>query len=169
MQPPKIDLSGVLSRCVFSDGRAEVRLTPFAISQDELPVWSLVFTGPSFNADAIQPYLDNEVEIEVFDKHAVLYDVWRNTQRVLDGVELRATQVGYDTADLHLHVRTLESYIERLQGDLQTARGKDTQGRSILRELVRRAEIKAAASDHHRERQAAAVEVLKRLQTHFGD
>lgn len=169
MRPPKIELSGVLSRCVFGDGEAEIRLTPFAMSQDALPVWALVFAEPSFNAGAVQPYLDNEVEIEIFDGRAVIYDVWRKTEQVLGGAQLKVAQVSYDTTDLRLHVRTLEDHVEHLHGDLHAARAKDTQGRGILRELLRRAEIKAAASDHHRERQAAAIEVLKRLQVHFGD
>lgn len=166
---PKIALSGVLSRCVFENGQAEIRLSPFAMSREALPVWSLVFAEPDFDASVVQPYLDNEVELEVFETHAIVHDVWQQTNQVLGGAGLNAVQVDYDVADLDLHVRALEAHIEHLHHDLQAARAKDTQGRAILRELFRRAEIKAAASEQLRERQAAAIEVLKRLQTHFGD
>ena len=170
MKPsPKIELSGVFSRCVFDDGQAELRLTPFAFSPEATPVWSLVFAQPSFDVAALQTFLDNEVEVEVFDQHAILYDVWQQTQQRLSGAKLTVDHVGYDTADLGLHVRTLEAHIEALHSSLRAAREKDEQGRAILRELLRRAKIKAAASDHLRERQTAAIDVLKRLLTHFED
>lgn len=172
MQPsPKIELSGVLSRCTFNDTQAEVRLSPFGFSlePDAQPVWSLVFLEPDFDAAAVQTYLDKEVDIEVFDQRVILHDVWRETQQVLGAATLAVNKVCFDTDDLHLYIRKLEAEVEHLHGSLRTARTKDDQGRVILRELLRRAEIKAAASDHLRERQAAAIEVLKRSLAHFDD
>ncbi len=168
---PKIELSGVLSRCTFGDIQAELRLSPFALSlePDAQPVWSLVFLEPNFDATAVQAFLDNEVDIEVHDQRAVLYDVWRETQQVLGAARLTVEKVSLDTSDLHRYICKLETEIGHLHSSLRTARTKDQQGRVILRELLRRAEIKAAASDHLRERQVAAVEVLKRLQAHFDE
>ncbi|PVM92811.1 hypothetical protein DDF62_02080 [Caulobacter radicis] len=169
MSVPKLELSGLLSRCTFSDGQAEIRLAPFEMSQDELPIWSLVFSEPSFDAGAVEPSLDSEVEIEVFDGRAMIRDIFRGAEQLLVGSELKVTRVSYDVTDLRLHVRTLEDSSKYYSAELRAATAKDMQGRGILRELLRRAEIKAAASDHHRERQAAAINVLKRLQAHFGE
>jgi len=44
---------------------------------------------------------------------------------------------------------------------------KDLQGLALTQELMRRARIKAAASDDHKARQAAAIAVLERLLAHF--
>lgn len=172
MQPaPKLELSGVFSRCSFSDNRAEVRLTPFLFSRapNARPVWSLVFLEPGFDVTAVQAHLGAEVDIEVFDQHAVVYDEWQGAQQTLGATQLTVNQVSFDDAELNAYVDALEANIQDLNSRLYTSTNKDTQGRAILRELLRRAEIKAAASDHLRERQAAAIAVLKRLQTHFGD
>ena len=169
--PPKIELRGVLSRCTFGENQAELRISPFTASleSDAKPIWSLVFAEPSFDAAALHTFLDDEVEIEVFDQQAILYDVWHETQQVLGAARLTAHQVGYDAADLQSYAQRLEAEMGRLQSSLSSLRAKDDRGRTIVGELLRRAEIKAAASDHHRERQAAAIEVLKRLQAHFED
>lgn len=167
--PPKIELSGVLSRCTFGENQAELRISPFAASleADAKPVWSLVFAEPRFDAATLHPFLDDEVEIEIFDQQAILYDVWHETQQVLGAATLAARQVSYDAADLQSYARRLEAEMEHLQSSLGSLKAKDDRGRTIVGELLRRAEIKAAASGHHRERQAAAIEVLKRLQAHF--
>lgn len=169
MSVPKLELSGLLSRCTFNDGEAEIRIAPFEMSRDELPVWSLVFSEPGFDAGALEPSLDSEVEIEVFDGRTMIRDICRGAEQLLVAAELKVTQVCYDITDLRLHVRTLEHSSRYYSGQLAAATTKDVQGRGIIRELLRRAEIKAAASDHHRERQAAAINVLKRLQAHFGE
>ncbi|WP_298097182.1 hypothetical protein [Brevundimonas sp.] len=82
---------------------------------------------------------------------------------------MTVTKVGYDTADFERYSQRLESEIEHLQISLRTANTKNDKGRAIVVELLRRAEIKADASDQFRERQASAIEVLKRLQTHFDE
>ncbi len=167
--PPKIELSGVLSRCTFSEKQAELRVSPFTASleSDAKPIWSLVFAEPSFDAAALQTFLDDEVEVEVFDQKVILYDVWHETQQVLCAARLTAHKVGYDATDLQSYARRLEAELGHLQSSHRSLKSKDERGRAIVEELLRRAEIKAAASDHNRERQAAALEVLKRLQTHF--
>lgn len=170
MQPPKMQLSGiVLSRCIFDGELAELRVTPFAIAQDERPVWSLVFEKPKFEAASIQPYLNAEVELEIFDQSVKVFCFWPEAELELVGAALNVTQTRYDKVDLLLYLRNLEDHIDDLKRKLRSANNKEEEGRAILRELYRRAEIKAAASDHLRERQAAAIEVLKRLRTHFGD
>lgn len=167
--PPKIELCGVLSRCTFIENRAELRVSPFTASleSDAKPVWSLVFSEPSFKAAALQAFLDVEVEIEVFDQQAILYDVWHETQQVLCAARLAAHQVAHDAADLQSYARRMETEVGYLKSNLSSLKAKDDRGRAVVGELLRRAEIKAAASDYHRERQAAAIEVLKRLQVHF--
>ncbi len=168
---PKIEFSGLYSRCVFADGRAEIRIHPFGFVQDPdaKPVWSLVFEAPDFQASALEGFSDDELEVEIFDRHAVLHDIWSDTRRTLSAERLTAIEAAYDAADLREYIQAREERISQLHDSLRTAHAKDNQGRVILRELLRRAQIKAAASDHLRERQAAAIEVLKRLTNHFGD
>lgn len=165
---PKIEFSGVLTRYTFSDGQAEIRISPFtsSLDPDEKPVWSLVFEKPDFDVAAVQSLLDDEVDIQVFDRHAGFYCLYNQLDQTLSATKLTARMVGYDVVDLALYARKLEENVRRLDDKLRSARAKDDQGRVLLRELLRRAEIKAAACDHHRQRQAAA-EVLKRLLTHY--
>lgn len=171
MPLPKLELSGVLSRCTANGSFVELRLSPFAFSSepDAKPIWVLAFSEPSFDVEAVEAYLDNEVDIEVFDQHVIIYDVWARTDQLLVAAKVTTTKVGYDNEDFQHYSRRLEAEIEHLQVSLRTANAKNEKGRAIVVELLRRAEIKADASDHFRERQAAAIEVLKRLQTHFDE
>lgn len=168
---PQIELSGVLSRFTTNGSSVELRLSPFAFSSepDARPVWVLAFAEPAFDVKAVEAYLDNEVDIEVFDHQAIVYDVWAGTEQSLGAAKVTVTKVGFDTADFERYSQRLETEIEHLQVSLRTANTKNDKGRAIVVELLRRAEIKADASDHFRERQAAAIEVLKRLQTHFDE
>ena len=168
---PKIELSGVLSRFTANGSSVELRLSPFAFSlePDAQPVWVLAFSEPVFDVRAVEAYLDNEVDIEVFDQQIIVYDVWAGTDQPLGAAKVTVTKVGYDNADFQRYSQRLETEIEHLQVCLRTANTKNDKGRAIVVELLRRAEIKADASDHFRERQVAAIEVLKRLQTHFDE
>jgi hypothetical protein len=170
-QSPKFEGSGVLSRWSFGDGHAEARITPFAFSvdADAKPVWSIIFAEPSFTLDDVQGYLDTEIDIEVFAQQAILYDVLKGAQQGLGASRVTVDQTGYDAADYQSYLVKLEAEIDYLHNSLRKANAKNNEGRALLQELLRRADIKAAASDHLRERQAAAIEVLKRLQTHFED
>jgi septal ring factor EnvC (AmiA/AmiB activator) len=168
---PKIELSGVLSRLTANASSAELRLSPFAFSSepDAQPICVLAFSEPAFNVKAVEALLDNEVDIEVFDQHVVIYDVWDGTDQRLDAAEVTITNVGYDSADFERYLQRLEAEIEHLHVSLRAANTKNDKGRATVVELLRRAEIKADSSDHLRERQAAAIEVLKRLRTHFDE
>ncbi|MBI1685490.1 hypothetical protein [Caulobacter hibisci] len=170
---PKIKFCGFYSRCAFAHGQAEIRFHPLEFTQDPdaRPVWSLVFEDVDFDASALEGFSDSEegIEVEIYDRHAIFHDAWSDTRQTLSAKRLAAIEVAYDAAELHERMRQLKDEIAHLHDDLRNALTKDIQGRALLRELLRRAEIKAAASDHLRERQSAAIEVLKRLTTHFGD
>ena len=168
---PKIELSGVLSRCTANGNSVELRLSPFAFSLDpnSQPVWVLSFSEPAFDIKTVEAYLDKEIDIEVFHEQVAIYDVWDGTDQSVSAKKVTVTNVSYDSEDFQRYVQKLEAEIERLQVGLRVANTKNDKGRAIVVELLRRAEIKAAASDHLRERQAAAIEVLQRLQTHFDE
>ena len=168
-QSPTFEGSGVLSRWSFTRGQAEARITPFAFSvdADAKPVWSIVFVEPSFTIDDVQGYLDIEIDIEVFAGRALLHDVWEGAQQLLGASRVTVDHVPYDAADYQSYLVKLEAEIGHLHKTLRIANARNNEGRALTQELLRRADIKAAASDHLRERQAAAIEVLKRLQTHF--
>lgn len=168
---PKIELSGVLSRFTVNHSSVELRLPPFAFSlePDAQPVWVLAFSEPAFDVNAVEAYLDQEVDIEVFDQQVIVYDVWAGNDQTLGAARVTVTKVGYDNADFQRYSQRLETEIEHLQVHCRTANTKNDKGRAIVVELLRRAEIKADASDHFRERQAAAIEVLKRLRNHFDE
>ncbi|CAN5419897.1 hypothetical protein BH09PSE1_BH09PSE1_25190 [soil metagenome] len=113
--------------------------------------------------------MGSEIDIDVFAQQAILYDVWADTDQALSAANVTATQVRYDAEDFNHYLQRLETEVESLQVGLRTANTKNDKGRAIVVELLRRAEIKANTSDHLRERQAAAIEVLTRLQTHFDE
>lgn len=163
------EFSAILSNCVLKGDQAEIRLIPFEMSNDEAPVLSLMICEPNFDGGAVRRYLEHEVEVEVFDKHVRVNIVGEGVNLVLGGDRLKASQTAYDTDDLRFYVHNLTNKVAYYSHRMNAAIAKDARGRSILQELIRRAEIKAAASDHHRDRQAAALEVMRRLQAHFGD
>lgn len=166
---PRIGIDGVLSRCESDAGRIEVRVSPFVFDPDAAarPVWKLVFEGAAFDPAELQRLVETEVEIDVYDDKVVFYDVFAGAEHRCEAARVTADQVQYDDLDHRRYIQRLEAEVERLHASLRTVAQHNDQGRAIINELMRRAEIKAAASDHLHERQAAAIEVLKRLRAHF--
>ncbi|QTC89651.1 hypothetical protein [Brevundimonas goettingensis] len=168
-QSPKAGVSGVLSRCEIDGHRVEARISPFLFDLDaaEAPVWRLVFEGATFDAAELQRMVESEVEVDIHDDRAVFYDVFAGAQQDCGSSRLSVDRVGYDAIDHTSRIRRLQAEVQRLGAHLGIARQKDDRGKAILDELIRRAEIKAAASDHLHDRQAAAIEALRRLKVHF--
>ena len=168
---PKIEIGGVLSRCTSNGSSVELRISPFAFSlkPNVQPVWALVFSEPAFDVKAVEAYLGSEVDIDVYVQQVIVYDAWAGTEQALGAAKVTVTQVAYDAEDIERYMQGLEAEVEYLQVSLRNANAKNDRGRAIVVELLRRAEIKAGTSDHLRERQAAAIEVLKRLQNHFDE
>lgn len=166
---PKAGIDGVLSRCESHAGRIQVRVSPFVFDSDAAakPVWKLVFEGAAFDPAELRRLVGVEVEIDVYDDTVVFHDVFAGAQHRCEAARVTADQVQYDDLDHRRYIQRLEAEVERLHASLRAVAQHNDQGRAILNELMRRAEIKAAASDHLHDRQAAAIEVLKRLRTHF--
>lgn len=93
-----------------------------------------------------------------------VHDVFAGTTATLGAKTVTAEWAGYDGEDFRQRVDQLNGENDRLHGDLARLIMKDQRGLALTRELLRRAEIKAGASDDDlRARQSAALEVLERL------
>lgn len=160
----------VLTRCVAHEAAAEIRISPFAASpdRDAKPVLSIIVEGATFDVGVVEPLLGREFECEVFDKHVVLIDTWHGTEICLEGSKVTAVKVAYDIEDHQAILEGMIAEYEDIQARLMKANATNAKGAALVEELLRRAQIKSTTSDDLAKRQAAAIEVLKRLQGHFG-
>ena len=154
----------------MQEGNAELRFYPFVFSTkpDAKCVYTVKFDGAGFSQPEAASLIGHEVEVTVFPDRAELLD-WFDGQEptILKAGSVVADWSAYDNQDLLEHVIRLNDEVERLNLAYNKAYRKNGRGLALARELMRRAEIKAAASDDHRIRQAPATAVLERLITHF--
>jgi hypothetical protein len=73
----------------------------------------------------------------------------------------------YDAEDYVERVQQMDAAYDRLNETLVKALQKNRRGVELTRELLRRAELKATASEEQKLRQDAAIRVLGRLLRHF--
>lgn len=160
---------GYLGRAVITSDRADLRFYEydFSTEPDAKPVFVVQFTKPGFGEDEISALLDCEVEVEVFEDRAEMKEVYGNKFAILRGTSVSADRTVYDTEDYVRRVRQLDALYARQNVELVSLRKKILEGRYLINELLRRAEIKAAASEELRQRQTAAIAVLERLLSYF--
>ena len=159
----------VLGRVDPRPGGLDLRFYPYAFSiEPEAQVVLVVgFENPGFGDTEIAGLIEQEVEVTVFPNRAEVHSVFGGTTGILTATAVTAEWSGYDAQDLFRRVLHLEQEHARLSRSLGRLMAKDLQGKALVEELRRRAEIKAAASDDLKARQAAAIAVLERLATHF--
>jgi len=159
------DFYGVLGKITSRDGEVALRFYPFVFSTeiDARPVFSVRFEGPRFAASEIKTLVDRELEITVWVNRAELYDVFDGEMIVLEAKSVTAGSATYDSEDFAHRIQKLDAEYEHLNRRIVQLVGKQRKLESVTDELLRRAQIKAAASDEHRTRQAAAIDVLKRI------
>lgn len=164
-QTDGVGFYGVLGRAVLEGGGAELRFYPFAFSNapDGTDVFVATFEHVSFQEADIDPFVGEEVEVGVFPDRAEIVPIFDGRTLVLRAKKVVANWVAYDKEDYVLRVNSLDAAHERLNLELTKAVQKNRKGLDLTRELLRRAEMKAAASDDLRERQASAIAALTRL------
>jgi hypothetical protein len=161
---------GVLGRVTMQAGNAELRFYPFVFSTtpDAKCVFVAKFDAAGFGEAEIASLIGEEVEVTLFPDRAELFDPFDGEgPTILSAGSVVAAWCAYDTQDFLEHAIRLNDEVERLSLAYNKAYRKDCRGLALTQELMRRAEIKAAASDDHKARQAAAIAVLERLLTHF--
>lgn len=160
---------GVLGRVDSHPGGVDLRFYPYTFSTepDARVVLVVRFDGPAFGDAEIAALVEQEVDVTVHRGRAEIHSVFGGTSAALTAKAMTCEWSGYDAEDLFRRVVQLEQEHERLSCSLGRLMARDRQGMALVEELRRRAEIKAAASDDLRARQAAAIAVLDRLLTHF--
>jgi len=164
------DFYGVLGRATLQAGQAELRFYPFVFSTtpDAKCVFVAKFDAARFQETDIASLIGQEVEVTLFPDRAELFDPYDGEHpTILAAGSVAAAWSAYDTQDFMEHAIRLDGEVERLALASSKAFRKDLRGLALTQELMRRARIKAAASDDHKARQAAAIAVLERLLAHF--
>ena len=164
------EFDGFIGRVEITADRATLRFYSYwsADNMQEKPVLSIVCIGPKFDRSAIDSYGDTEVqEVTLYDGR-VEYRVWQaDDPNRLSCQSATAEWVPFDTADLMASIAQLEAANKDLRDKLGKATQANADGLKLARELLSRAEIKAAASVEHENRQRAAIAILKRFIAHF--
>ena len=164
------DFYGVLGRATLQAGKAELRFYPFDFSTtpDAKCVFVANFDAVRFQEAEVASLIGQEVEVTLFPDRAELFDPYDGeSPTILGAGAVAAAWYAYDNQDFMEHAVRLSDEVERLNLAYINAARKDRRGLALTRELMRRAEIKAAASEDLKGRQAAAIAVLERLLTHF--
>ena len=171
MSPGLAEFYGAVGRIEAADDVLVLRAYPFEFDagSEARPVLSVRFDGPDFPAADLSALLGVEVEILVFPDRVELHDVFSASTTLLQARHVASERASYDREDLLERVRQLDGEIERLNTALTRLVAKDRNGETLTRELLRRAQIKAAASANLEMRQAAAVAALERLVRHFDE
>jgi hypothetical protein len=121
------------------------------------------FEGASFQEAEIAPLLGEEVEVTIFPDRAEVFGVFQGSVTMLRADTVVVEWSSYDTNDFVRRVGELDAAYENLNAALTKAVQKNRKALELTRELLRRAEVKADASEDLKARQAAAIAVLERL------
>lgn len=169
--PESLGFEGVLGRATLTANEAVLRLYEYSflakVDGEATPVFVARFRQPLFSEADIAPVFGAEVEIVLFEDRAEISEIYGDKQVVLRATSIVGQRAAYDFEDYVARVRQLDEAYAQLSGDLLKARKKDHEGHKLVIELLRRAEIKSAASEGMGQRQAAAIAVLQRLLKHF--
>jgi len=158
-----------VARAVMQPGEAHLRLHEFnfALEPDATPVVVVRFVRPGFDIQALEALIGVEVAMSLFEDRAEITHLYEGTVTVLRADSVSAEAAADDTQDYLERIRELDEAVARLHADLRNASHKEHGALSLAIELLRRAEIKAAASEDLMSRQAAAIAVLERLIRHY--
>lgn len=166
------DFYGVLGRVTMNGGDAELRFYPFVFSPapDAKCVFVVKFELADFDEAKVTPRIGEEMDVTILPNRAELFDPYEDEVPTrLGAASVVATWGAYDHRDLVEHTVKLTEELDRLKAAFCRGLQKDRRGLAVTQELMRRAEIKAAASEDQKIRQAAAIAVLARLLSHFGE
>lgn len=160
-----LEFCGVLGRSTSRDTTIELRFYPqaFSMAPDGKYVLVVTFDDPSFQESEVTPLLGEEIEGSIFPDRAEILTVFQSLDLTLRAREISAEWCTYDAADFVRRVDELDAAHERLNSALTKAAQKNRKTAELVKELLRRANIKAQASEEQAEKQAAAIAVLERL------
>jgi hypothetical protein len=168
-QADRSDFYGILGRIVQTDDTVVLRFYPYAFSATPKarPVFVVTLERAEFQDADVRPLLEQEVDVTIFSNRAEVWGVFQDKAVILRAGSVAAEWAEYDNDDFIRRVNELEAEYERLNTALTKAVQKNRKGIALIRELLRRAEIKAGASEYLEARQAPAIAVLDRLLRHF--
>ena len=166
---PNDDVCGHIGRINFAGDVAEMRVYPYVFPVDptEKRVLAIRFDGPQFSAEDLRRLEDWELDTAVFPDYVEFNDYCEGRHVILRARAVIAEWVMHDIADYRARVMQLDTVCASYGKEAAQARKRLGGARTLTFELLRRAEIKSAASDEQKHRQAAAIEALHRLRTHF--
>lgn len=161
---------GVLGRVTVQDGDTELRFYPFTFEMNPAvnPVFGVTLTAARFGQADIASRIGAEMEVAAYGDRVEIVDIFDSAAAIVIHAQPVAVRWSpYDMDDLRGHIQTLNKDCESKGAALSDALRTHREGVAIMRELLRRAEIKSAASDTLKASQAAAISVLQRLLGHF--
>lgn len=166
------EADGVLARTGAADGRLTLRLRPHIIpaALDGPCVTVVTFEDPAFTERDLAPFVGQEVQVLARGTRAELFELFDpGPPLVLQAASIDIRQEAPDHRDLMERITALAGEVDHLQASLNEARKDVENGRRHVRELLRRARIKSAASEEHAVRQSAAVDALQQVLRHLGE
>ena len=161
--------SGILGSVRFEDGDAILRFYPFHFSTapNARPVFVLHFESIAFTEADVAPLINDEVEVSAFETKAELFSYMQHAHVDLYAASVAARWEEYDRESLLARITQLDALYEDANVASGRASQKNQQGLELVRELIRRAQVKAEFSEHLKDQQRSAMAVLQRLLTHF--
>jgi hypothetical protein len=162
---PIKEFYGTLGRVEVTSAHALLRVYPFCFLSDVAePVFEISVDDPSFTETDLRFLLDGEIEVLVYTDYVQIDEVLEgHVSRTLRGKRSSAIHQPYDLRDYAERVAALDTYNAERSVALSKALRKLDRLKSVGKELVRRAEIKAHVSYDHSLRQAGAIEALQRI------
>ncbi len=157
---------GEVTRVRFDPACARLRLCAYHAHSGPAggPVYELAFVDPEFGPDDAAAWMGSaEVEVHIVAGTSAVFTDYYGSDHTLRARAVTASWQPFDLDDYAGQVRNLEAAHTRTDADLTKARQRLDTVRATALELLRRAELKAAASDTHRKQQAPAIEALKRI------
>ena len=161
---PIAEYYGCLGRVQIAEGVATLRFYPFVFEREEDrldPVLEVVIEGADVTEAELQVFMSGDIEVSVFSRFVVIEEVCEGLlSRTISGTRLTAVHRAYDIQDYAERVKQLDARNAELRADLHLGSSIRNKLDGLVAELLRRAEIKAAASADHRLKQTEAIKVL---------
>ncbi len=165
-----VGFNGILGRAEFIGSRAELRFYPFQLGKtaDAQCVLQLELAAPDCGPDAFDGLVDQEIDVVVSGTTVEIEDYFNDRSIKLQAQRVVIGWVACDAEYLFACLRKSTEWNSQLHEKLRKALLNNHDCRALVIELLRRAEIKATASDEHKARQGAAIAVLERVLRELG-
>ena len=166
-----LEFYGFLGRASFSQNIAHLRFYEhFVFAENEVtPVFEVTFNDPQFHQADIDDLRGAEGDVVIFSDRVDIGLGNRQTSTSLRAKNVSFEKVGYDEVDLRDQVALLSKHNAELQVSLRSARKRNVDAFKFAIELLRRAEIKAIASEDLKLKHQAAVTALEQIVQRLSD